>query len=49
MLDAEGDVRCIQVEQGRWHSLACMTSGTILLESKNGTYEPLRAEDIMTL
>ena len=49
MLDAEGNVRCIQVEQGRWHSLVCMTSGTILLESKNGKYEPLGEEDIMTL
>ena len=27
ILDANGDVRCINVEKGRWHSLECMESG----------------------
>ena len=46
MLDANGDVRCINVEKGRWHSLECLESGSVLLESKDGRYEPLREEEV---
>ena len=45
ILDANGDVRCINVEKGRWHSLECMESGSVLLECKDGRYEPLREEE----
>lgn len=47
ILDANGDVRCINVEKGRWHSLECMESGSVLLECKNGRYEPLREEEVL--
>lgn len=47
LLDANGDVRCINVEKGRWHSLECMESGSVLLESKDGAYVPLTEEEIM--
>ena len=46
-LDANGDVRCINVEKGRWHSLECLESGNVLMESKDGVWEPLALEDIM--
>ena len=46
VLDANSDVRCINVEKGRWHSLECLESGSVLLESKDGRYEPLRQEDL---
>lgn len=49
VLDANGDVRCINVEKARWHSLECLESGSVLLESKDGKYEPLRVEDILSL
>lgn len=49
VLDANGDVRCINVEKARWHSLECLVSGSVLLESKDGKYEPLREEEIMSL
>jgi len=45
VLDANGDVRCINVKKGRWHSLECLESGSVLLESKDGRYEPLREEE----
>lgn len=32
VLDANGDVRCLNVEKGRWHSLECLSSGSVLLE-----------------
>lgn len=47
LLDANGDVRCINVEKARWHSLECLESGSVLLECKDGKYEPLREEEIM--
>lgn len=36
----------LNVEAGKWHSLRCLESGTILLEAKDGKYEPLTEEDI---
>ena len=47
ILDANGDIRCINVEKGRWHSLECMESGSVLLECKDGKYEPLREEELL--
>lgn len=49
ILDANGDIRCINVDMGQWHSLECMESGTVLLECKNGKYEPLGEEDVLDL
>jgi len=47
MLDANGDVLCINVEKGRWHSLECLESGSVLLECKDGRYESLKENEIM--
>lgn len=47
ILDANGDLRCINVEKSRWHSLECMESGSVLLECKDGRYEPLREEEVL--
>ena len=47
VLDANREVRCINVEKGRWHSLECLESGSVLLESKDGKYEPLRKEELL--
>lgn len=49
VLDANSDVRCINVEKARWHSLECLESGSVLFESKDGKYKPLREEEIMSL
>ena len=49
VLDANGDVRCINVEKARWHSLECLESGSVLFESKDGKYEPMKEEDMMNL
>ena len=37
----------LNIEKGQWHSLRCLESGTILLEAKDGAYQPLSPEDIM--
>ena len=46
-LDANGDLRMLNVERDRWHSLECLESGSVLFECKDGAYEPLGDEDVM--
>ena len=38
---SDGDVRMLNVEKGRWHSLECLESGSVLFEAKDGPYHPL--------
>ena len=40
ILDAEGDIRAVQIERGRWHNLESLQSGTIIFEAKDGAWEP---------
>ena len=47
VLDANGDIRCINVEKARWHSLECLAEGSVLFESKDGAYKPLEPDEIM--
>ena len=47
LLDAEGDLRMLNVEKDRWHSLECLESGSVLYESKDGAYRPLEEDEIM--
>lgn len=49
VLDANGDVRCINVEKARWHSLECLESDSVLLECKDGRYEPHREDKLFKL
>jgi len=49
VLDANGDVRCINVEKGRWHSLECLESDSVILECKDGRYEGLTKDEIMSV
>lgn len=35
------------VAKGRWHKLICHESGTVILECKDGAYEPIGPEDIL--
>ncbi len=46
LLDANSDVRCVNVEKDRWHSLECLES-SVLLETKDGPYHPLVDDEIM--
>lgn len=49
VLDANGDVVAVNVPAGQWHSLRCLESNTVLLESKDGAWEPLTEADILSL
>ena len=46
-LDANGELRCLNVEKGRWHSLECLESGSVLFECKDGPYAPLGEGEVM--
>ena len=37
----------INIPAGQWHSLKSLESGTVLLECKDGRWEPLGEEDVM--
>ena len=39
----------INVPAGQWHTVRALESGSVLLEMKDGKYEPLGPEDILNL
>ena len=47
LLEVGGDIPAMNVERGQWHRLECMESGTVIVEFKDGAYEPLVAEDVL--
>ena len=47
VLDANGDLRMLNVERDRWHSLVCLEEGSVLYESKDKPYQPLAHNEIM--
>ena len=48
-LSPNGEVVAINVPAGQWHSLRCLEPNTVLLESKDGPWEPLSEADILKL
>lgn len=47
LLEVGGDIPAMNVEKGQWHRLECLESGTVIVEFKDGAYEPIWAEDIL--
>ena len=42
------EVACaLNIPAGQWHTLRALESGTVILEMKDGAYEPIGAEDIL--
>ena len=37
----------LNIPAGQWHTLRALESGTVILEMKDGPYEPIEAEDIL--
>ena len=42
-----GAVVALNIPAGQWHSLRVLESGTVILEMKNGAYEPIGPDDIL--
>jgi len=45
----DGPVFAINVPLGQWHTVRALESGTVILEMKDGTYEPTGLEDVLSL
>ena len=49
ILDANSEPRMLNVERDRWHSLVCLEPNSVLYESKNGVYQPLAEDEVLSL
>ena len=48
-LSPGGQVVALNVPAGQWHTVKALESGSVILEMKNGAYEPIGPEDILAL
>ena len=48
-LSPQGPIVAVNVPAGQWHTVRALESGSVLLECKDGKYEPLGPEDILSL
>ena len=46
-LTPNGPVVALNIPAGQWHTVQALESGTVILEMKNGKYEPLSDVDIL--
>ena len=46
-LSPNGSVVALNIPAGQWHTVQALESGTVILEMKNGKYEPLSDVDIL--
>jgi len=46
-LSPNGPVVALNIPAGQWHTVHALESGTVILEMKNGKYEPLSDVDIL--
>ena len=48
-LTPNGPVVALNIPAGQWHTVQALESGTVIMEVKDGPYEPTGPEDILTL
>ena len=46
-LSPNGPIVALNIPAGQWHTVRALESGTVIIEMKNGKYEPLSEEDIL--
>ena len=46
-LAAGGPICALNIPAGQWHTLRALESGTVILEMKDGPYEPIQECDIL--
>lgn len=44
-----GPVVALNIPIGQWHTLKALESGTVIMECKDGPYEPQSPADVLTL
>jgi cupin fold WbuC family metalloprotein len=48
-LSPNGQVVALNIPAGQWHTVRALESGSVILEMKEGAYEPLQDVDILTI
>ena len=48
-LTPNGPIVALNVPAGQWHSVKALESGSVILECKEGAYEPQSPEDVLNL
>ena len=48
-LSPNGPVVALNIPAGQWHTVHALESGTVIMEVKDGAYEPLQDVDILTI
>ena len=48
-LSPNSPVVALNIPAGQWHTVQALESGTVILEMKNGAYEPLQDSDILKM
>ena len=46
-LSPNGQVVALNIPAGQWHTVRALESGSVILEMKEGAYEPIGPEDIL--
>lgn len=46
-LSPNGSIVALNIPAGQWHTLHALETGTVILETKNGAYEPIQESDIL--
>ena len=44
-----GPVSALNIPAGQWHTLRSLESGTVILEVKDGAYEPIGPGDVLNM
>lgn len=48
-LSPNGSIVALNVPLGQWHTVKALESGSVIMEFKDGAYEPTGDEDILAL
>jgi len=48
-LSPNSAIVALNIPIGQWHTVRALESGTVILECKDGAYEPTGPEDVMTV
>ena len=48
-LSPNGPIVAVNIPAGQWHTVRALESGTVILEMKNGAYEPISDADILQM
>ena len=46
-LSPNGPIVALNVPKGQWHTVKALESGSVIMEVKDGPYEPQRPEDVL--